>query len=98
MDIDSVDEYLERATTESRNVHSEHIDDLPVIEILRIINEEDKGVPFAVEKALPSIAALVEDVVRAFNNDGRLVYIGAGTSGRLGVLDASECPPTLSSA
>ncbi|HOE75671.1 MAG TPA: N-acetylmuramic acid 6-phosphate etherase, partial [Rectinema sp.] len=95
MDIDSVDEYLERATTESRNVHSEHIDDLPVIEILRIINEEDKGVPFAVEKALPSIAALVEDVVRAFNNDGRLVYIGAGTSGRLGVLDASECPPTF---
>ncbi len=95
MDIDSVDEYLERATTESRNVRSEHIDALPVIEVLRIINEEDKGVPFAVEKALPSIAALVEDVVKAFNSGGRLVYIGAGTSGRLGVLDASECPPTF---
>ncbi|MCX8013113.1 MAG: N-acetylmuramic acid 6-phosphate etherase [Rectinema sp.] len=81
--------------TESRNARSDHIDALPVIEILRIINEEDKGVPFAVEKALPDIAALIEDVVKAFNAGGRLVYIGAGTSGRLGVLDASECPPTF---
>jgi len=89
------DDYLEHATTESRNMQSEHIDALPVIDILKIINEEDKKVPFAVEKALPAIAALVEDVVHAFNKDGRLVYIGAGTSGRLGVLDASECPPTF---
>ncbi len=95
MDIHSIDDYLEHATTESRNARSANIDALPVIEILRIINEEDKGVPFAVEKALPSIAALVEDIVRAFNAGGRLVYIGAGTSGRLGVLDASECPPTF---
>jgi N-acetylmuramic acid 6-phosphate etherase len=95
MDIHSIDDYLEHATTESRNARSANIDALPVIEILRIINEEDKGVPFAVEKALPRIAALVEDIVRAFTAGGRLVYIGAGTSGRLGVLDASECPPTF---
>lgn len=95
MDIHSIDEYLEHAPTESRNARSANIDALPVIEILRIINEEDKGVPFAVEKTLSSIAALVEDIVRAFTAGGRLVYIGAGTSGRLGVLDASECPPTF---
>ena len=89
------DDYLERATTESRNTRSEHIDALPVMEILQIINEEDKKVPFAVQKTLPAIAALVEDIVAAFKNGGRLVYIGAGTSGRLGVLDASECPPTF---
>jgi len=95
MDLHSIDDYLERAATESRNARSEHIDALSVKEILRIINEEDKGVPFAVEKALPEIAALIEDIVHAFNCGGRLVYIGAGTSGRLGVLDASECPPTF---
>lgn len=95
MDIHSIDDYFERATTESRNVRSENIDKLPIIEILRTINEEDKGVPFAIEKTLPAIAALIEDIVHAFNRGGRLVYIGAGTSGRLGVLDASECPPTF---
>ncbi len=95
MDIHSIDDYFERATTESRNVRSANIDKLPIIEILRIINEEDKGVPFAIEKALPAITALIEDIVHAFNRGGRLVYIGAGTSGRLGVLDASECPPTF---
>ncbi|MDQ7796984.1 MAG: N-acetylmuramic acid 6-phosphate etherase, partial [Spirochaetia bacterium] len=95
MDFQALDDYLERATTESRNARSANIDKLPTIEILRIINEEDKGVPFAVEKALRDIAALVEDIVRAFTSGGRLVYIGAGTSGRLGVLDASECPPTF---
>jgi N-acetylmuramic acid 6-phosphate etherase len=95
MDFQALDDYLERATTESRNARSANIDKLPTIEILRIINEEDKGVPFAVEKALRDIAALVEDIVRSFTSGGRLVYIGAGTSGRLGVLDASECPPTF---
>lgn len=95
MDLNAIDDSLEHAMTESRNARSDHIDSLPVIEILRIINEEDKGVPFAVEKALPDIAGLIEDVVKAFNAGGRLVYIGAGTSGRLGVLDASECPPTF---
>lgn len=86
---------LEYSTTESRNERSMNIDASPVEEILKLINEEDRTVPLAVEKALPAIAALVEDIVSAFAQAGRLVYIGAGTSGRLGVLDASECPPTF---
>lgn len=85
---------LESFTTEGRNERSATIDTLDSEGILRIINEEDKTVPTAVERALPQIAALVDDVVAAFRSGGRLVYIGAGTSGRLGVLDASECPPT----
>lgn len=86
---------LENSTTESRNARSMNIDASPVEEILKLINEEDRTVPLAVEKALPAIAALVEDTVTAFAGSGRLVYVGAGTSGRLGVLDASECPPTF---
>jgi N-acetylmuramic acid 6-phosphate etherase len=70
------------------------IDRRSVEEILRIINEEDKKVALAVEKEIPFIARAVEHVVLAFKNGGRLVYVGAGTSGRLGVLDAVECPPT----
>ncbi|MEW6549685.1 MAG: N-acetylmuramic acid 6-phosphate etherase [Spirochaetota bacterium] len=89
------DDPLEHATTESRNDRSMNIDALEVPDVLKIINEEDKRVPLAVERALPEIAAMVEDIVQAFNQGGRLVYIGAGTSGRLGVLDASECPPTF---
>ncbi|MFA6365964.1 MAG: N-acetylmuramic acid 6-phosphate etherase, partial [Candidatus Hydrogenedentales bacterium] len=95
MDIRHSDDPLEHATTESRNDRSMNIDALPVNEILAIINDEDKTVPTAVERALPEIAALVEAIVTAFRNSGRLIYIGAGTSGRLGVLDASECPPTF---
>ncbi len=86
---------LEYSTTESRNARSMNIDASPVEEILKLINEEDRTVPLAVEKALPAIAALVDDIVNAFAHSGRLVYVGAGTSGRLGVLDASECPPTF---
>jgi N-acetylmuramic acid 6-phosphate etherase len=89
------DDGLEGAATESRNPRSTNIDSLGVIEILRVMNEEDCTVPQAVAKALPELGALVEDVVAAFRKSGRLVYIGAGTSGRLGVLDASECPPTF---
>jgi N-acetylmuramic acid 6-phosphate etherase len=81
-------------TTEERNIASRDIDEKSALEIVTIINKEDKKVPEAVEKILPHIAALVDDVVAAFKKGGRLVYIGAGTSGRLGVLDASECPPT----
>jgi N-acetylmuramic acid 6-phosphate etherase len=72
-----------------------NIDALETPDILKIINEEDKKVALSVEQALPEIAALVEDIVISFRNTARLVYIGAGTSGRLGVLDASECPPTF---
>lgn len=89
------EDLLENATTESRNDRSMNIDALPIEQILTIINEEDKTVALAVEKALPAISALVEDIVSSFRRSGRLVYIGAGTSGRLGVLDASECPPTF---
>lgn len=80
--------------TEQRNPLSYRIDSKTTLEILDIINAEDKRVPFAVEAAIPRIAVIVDDVVASFNKGGRLFYIGAGTSGRLGVLDASECPPT----
>ena len=80
--------------TEQRNPLSYRIDSKSTLEILDIINAEDKKVPFAVETAIPRIATVVDDVVASFNKGGRLFYIGAGTSGRLGVLDASECPPT----
>jgi N-acetylmuramic acid 6-phosphate etherase len=82
--------------TERRNPRSENLDQLSVVEILALINEEDSTVPLAVHKALPRIAAFVEHVVTSFKSGGRLIYVGAGTSGRLGVLDASECPPTFS--
>ncbi|MFA6689551.1 MAG: N-acetylmuramic acid 6-phosphate etherase [Sphaerochaetaceae bacterium] len=81
-------------TTEQRNPASWKIDTKSTTEILTIINEEDKSVPQAVATAIPQIATLVDDIVAAFVDGGRLFYIGAGTSGRLGVLDASECPPT----
>lgn len=81
--------------TEERNPNSVGIDTKSTIEILHIINEEDKKVAFAVEQALPEIAATVERVTEVLASGGRLFYIGAGTSGRLGVLDASECHPTF---
>jgi N-acetylmuramic acid 6-phosphate etherase len=87
-------EALGAFTTEQQNEASLEIDAKNSLEIVSIINNEDKKVPAAVEKILPQIAALVDDIVTAFNRGGRLFYIGAGTSGRLGVLDASECPPT----
>ncbi len=70
------------------------LENMSIIELLTNINNEDKKVPLAAEKALPQIEALVEKLVEKFLSGGRLFYIGAGTSGRLGVLDASECPPT----
>jgi N-acetylmuramic acid 6-phosphate etherase len=72
-----------------------HVDSLSALEIVQLMNKEDKQVPLAIEKCLPQIAQAVECIVAAFQQGGRLVYIGAGTSGRLGVLDASECPPTF---
>jgi len=82
-------------TTEQRNPASFRIDTKSTLEILDIINTEDTKVPFAVKEKLNVIALLIDDVVTSFQNGGRLFYIGAGTSGRLGVLDASECPPTF---
>ena len=80
--------------TEYRNDKSTNIDKMNALEIATLMNNEDKLVPFAVEKALPEIAKAIDFAVDSFHKGGRLLYIGAGTSGRLGVLDASECPPT----
>ncbi len=86
---------LSTLITEQRNPNSMHVDSLSALEIVQLMNNEDKQVPLAIEKCLPQIAQAVERIVSAFQQGGRLVYIGAGTSGRLGVLDASECPPTF---
>ncbi len=86
---------ISQLSTEQRNPNSMDIDARSTIEILKIINDEDKKVPLAVEKELPYIEKAVEIIVRAIKSGGRLLYFGAGTSGRLGVVDASECPPTF---
>ena len=86
---------LSTLITEQRNPNSMNVDSLSALEIVQLMNDEDKQVPLAIEKCLPQIAQAVERIVAAFQKGGRLVYIGAGTSGRLGVLDASECPPTF---
>jgi len=81
-------------TTEQSSIY-ENLDKMSVFELLQNINTEDKLIPLAVEKALPEIEIMVQKVVSQLKNGGRLFYIGAGTSGRLGVVDASECPPTF---
>ena len=81
--------------TEAVNENSLDIDSKPVSEILKIINDEDKKVALAVEKALPEIEQAVELLVKTVENGGCIFYIGAGTSGRLGIVDAAECPPTF---
>lgn len=82
--------------TEGRNPRTLHIDEWSPLEVVEAINEEDRQVAKAVSRELPVIAQVVEKVIDVFQQGGRLIYIGAGTSGRLGVLDASECPPTFS--
>ena len=81
-------------TTEQDSNYN-HLEKMTVSELLININAEDKTVPFAVEKALPQIEVLIEQVIIKLKSGGRLFYIGAGTSGRLGIVDASECPPTF---
>ena len=85
---------LNQLITEQRNPNSMQLDSLSAQELVALINREDQQVALAVEKCLPQIASAVEKIIAAFEHGGRLVYVGAGTSGRLGVLDASECPPT----
>ncbi|MBS4726081.1 N-acetylmuramic acid 6-phosphate etherase [Aeromonas veronii] len=85
---------LSSMITETRNPASIEIDQLPTLDMLRIINQEDQHVAVAVSQLLPEIAKAVDAIAAAFGKGGRLIYIGAGTSGRLGILDASECPPT----
>jgi len=81
-------------TTEQDSKYN-HLEKMTVTELLTNINTEDKTVPLAVEKALPQISSLTEKIVHKLQKGGRLFYIGAGTSGRLGIVDASECPPTF---
>jgi N-acetylmuramic acid 6-phosphate etherase len=87
---------LANLATEASNPRTGHIDQLPTLDMLRLINDEDAKVAAAVAAVLPEIAQAVDAIVQRFKAGGRLFYIGAGTSGRLGVLDASECPPTFS--
>ncbi|CAN7695924.1 N-acetylmuramic acid 6-phosphate etherase [Paenibacillus sp. LjRoot56] len=84
-----------KLTTEQRNERSEQLDQLSALEIITLMNEEDQNVPLAVKQALPQIERAIEAIVKKMANGGRLFYIGAGTSGRLGILDAAECPPTF---
>ena len=88
---------LTTLVTESRNAVSENIDMLSIIDMLKVINQEDQKVALAVEAIIPEIAKVVDLIANAFQSGGRLIYVGAGTSGRLGILDASECPPTYGS-
>jgi N-acetylmuramic acid 6-phosphate etherase len=86
---------LQDLLTETRNSASNAIDRLPTAEMLEVINQADRAVPDAVAKVIPAITRAVDAIVERMRNQGRLFYMGAGTSGRLGVLDASECPPTF---
>jgi len=87
---------LSQLLTEQRNPASRNIDALSTEDMLRVMNDEDQKVAEAVRREIPRLARAVDAIVAAIENGGRLFYIGAGTSGRLGVLDASECPPTYS--
>ncbi|QBG34293.1 N-acetylmuramic acid 6-phosphate etherase [Litorilituus sediminis] len=87
---------LATMVSEGQNPATLAIDTLPTTEVLTLINQQDKLVAGAVEKAIPNISLAVDAIVEAFKAGGRLIYVGAGTSGRLGVLDAVECPPTFS--
>jgi len=92
---DHVYEELRNLITEARNPESEDLDDKDIEEILRVINRQDHIIPEVVKGQIPYITQAVGILVKAFRANGRLFYVGAGTSGRLGVLDASECPPTF---
>ena len=85
----------EQLTTEKSNINSQNIDEVSTLKMLQIMNEEDKKVTNAVAKELNNISHAVDIVSNSLKNDGRLFYVGAGSSGRLGVLDAAECPPTF---
>lgn len=81
--------------TEQRNIESTNLDQMSIDEIAHLMNNQDRHIPDAVQKVLPEISRLIEAVIEAFRNNGRLIYMGAGSSGRLGVLDAVECVPTF---
>ncbi|PEC49484.1 N-acetylmuramic acid 6-phosphate etherase [Bacillus sp. AFS096315] len=86
---------LENLTTETRNEKTMNLDEMSIEEFLTVMNEEDAKVAAAVRNEIPNISKAVEKIITAFKSGGRLIYIGAGTSGRIGLLDAVECPPTF---
>lgn len=86
---------MEHLTTESRNTQTMHLDEMSILEALKTINKEDRLVAKAIEPILPQLNRVIEQTITRFRDGGRLIYIGAGTSGRLGVLDAAECVPTF---
>ena len=86
---------LEKMATEMRNAKTMALDEMTPLEIITIMNHEDEGVAKVVKRALPEVAKVIEWTTKSLQTGGRIVYIGAGTSGRLGILDASECPPTF---
>jgi len=86
---------LSKLVSEGRNPDTMDLDTLNSLELVTRINAQDKQVPLAVEQELPAIAKAVDAISEAFRSGGRLFYVGAGTSGRLGILDATECPPTF---
>ncbi len=86
---------LENLSTEHRNEKTMNLDEMSIKGVLQSMNEEDRTVALAVEKEIEQIEKVVQTVIKSFEEEGRLIYIGAGTSGRLGILDAVECPPTF---
>lgn len=86
---------MDEPVTEQRNSHTQDIDTVPVPKMLELMNDEDQSVPAAVRKAIPAISQVVEATAKAFRAGGRLLYVGAGTSGRLAASDAAECSPTF---
>lgn len=85
---------LNSLLTEQPNPLTDHIDELPSAEIMELINKEDQRIAELIQPLIPVIAQAADRILEAFQSGGRLFYVGAGTSGRLGILDASECPPT----
>lgn len=85
-------------TTEESNPKTHQIDEMSITEILNVMNEEDQTIALSVQRVLPQVEEVIKKVVTAFQNEGRLFYVGAGTSGRIGILDAVECPPTFSTS
>lgn len=88
-------DFIETLVTEQVNENTKQLDQLNTVQILELINSEDQQVPHVIRQLIPEIAAAVDLIVGGLQNGGRLLYIGAGTSGRIGILDASECPPTF---
>ncbi|PDZ52310.1 N-acetylmuramic acid 6-phosphate etherase [Bacillus sp. AFS094611] len=86
---------LENLSTEHRNEKTMNLDEMSIKEVLQSMNEEDRTIALAVENEIEEIEKVVQIVIKSFEDEGRLIYIGAGTSGRLGILDAVECPPTF---